>query len=91
VAEAIPDYNFTLHALRQIRRRRLTLDLVHQVMRDPEQRFPITIRRDILQKRAMIGGAQYLVRVVVDVGTKPPEVVTAYKTSKIPKYWRTDS
>ena len=30
----------------------------------------------------------YLVRVVVDVDRNPAEVVTAYRTSKIAKYWR---
>jgi len=29
-----------------------------------------------------------MVRVVVDVDREPNEVVTAYRTSKIEKYWR---
>ena len=33
-------------------------------------------------------GVKYLVRVVVDVDRNPAEVVTAYRTSKIAKYWR---
>jgi hypothetical protein len=32
----------------------------------------------------------YLVRVFVDVDRDPPEVVTAYRTSKLPKYWRVE-
>jgi hypothetical protein len=30
----------------------------------------------------------YLVRAFVDIDRKPAEVVTAYRTSKISKYWR---
>ena len=29
----------------------------------------------------------YLIRVVVDIDRHPAEVVTVYRTSKIPKYW----
>ena len=30
----------------------------------------------------------YVIRVIVDVDRTPNEVVTAYRTSKIDKYWR---
>ena len=30
----------------------------------------------------------YLLRVFVDLDRDPPEVVTAYRTSKVDKYWR---
>jgi hypothetical protein len=30
------------------------------------------------------------VRVFVDVDRAPPEVVTAYRTSKLAKYWRAE-
>jgi len=30
---------------------------------------------------------EYLVRVFVDIDRQPAEVVTAYRTSKIAKYW----
>jgi hypothetical protein len=33
---------------------------------------------------------KYLLRVFVDVDREPPDVVTAYRTSKIDKYWRAD-
>ena len=34
---------------------------------------------------------EYLVRVFVDIDREPAEVVTVYRTSKIGKYWRTES
>jgi hypothetical protein len=36
-------------------------------------------------------GQEYLVRVFVDIDRDPAEVVTVYRTSKIGKYWRTES
>ena len=33
-------------------------------------------------------GKTFLVRVFVDVDRDPAEVVTAYRTSKISKYWK---
>ncbi len=44
----------------------------------------------ILQSRIPMGTPPktYLVRVIVDLHTEPPEVVTVYRTSKISKYWR---
>ena len=35
---------------------------------------------------AEIDGKSYLIRVFVDVDRTPPEIVTAYRTSKIRKY-----
>ena len=31
---------------------------------------------------------EYLVRVFVDIDKRPAEVVTAYRTTKLAKYWR---
>jgi hypothetical protein len=39
---------------------------------------------------ATIDGRRYLVRVIVDVEQDPPVVVTAYRTSKIEKYWKAE-
>jgi hypothetical protein len=33
----------------------------------------------------------YLLRVFVDIDRRPAEVVTAYRTSRIEKYWREES
>jgi len=44
----------------------------------------------VLQKRVSEHGREFLVRVFVDVDRKPADVVTAYKTSKISKYGRSE-
>jgi hypothetical protein len=43
--------------------------------------------RVILQSRVQIGTSQQRIRVFVDVDVSPAQVVTAYRTSKIDKYW----
>lgn len=40
------------------------------------------------QSQVEINGKPYLVRVVVNDEVSPPKVVTAYRTSKINKYWQ---
>ena len=36
-------------------------------------------------------GKTYLLRVFVDIDRQPAEVVTAYRTSKVEKYWKSES
>jgi hypothetical protein len=40
------------------------------------------------QSQVEIGAKRYLLRVMVNETVNPPVVVTAYRTSKITKYWR---
>ncbi len=57
-------------------------------MRSPEQRDNLRPVRDVLQSRVKMSGKNYLVRVIVDIDKRRPEVVTVYRTSKLSKYWR---
>jgi hypothetical protein len=79
---------FTSHALLQARRRGIRRELLMHILEQPEQRFPQRQGRDIFQSRVTQGGRVWLVRVVVDVDRDPPEVVTAYRTTTIHRYWR---
>ena len=71
-------------------RRGLTREVVERVLSHPEQQFESRPGRVILQSVVPFGEPprMYLVRVFVDVDRDPPEVVTAYRTSKTAKYWR---
>ncbi|OGB95402.1 MAG: hypothetical protein A2Z31_03260 [candidate division NC10 bacterium RBG_16_65_8] len=73
-----------------MKRRGLREQIVRRVLVAPEQRMEIRPGRVVLQSRATLGAPAktVLVRVVVGVDRHPPEVVTAYQTSKIAKYWR---
>lgn len=91
-AEPLRDYVLTEHARSAMERRGLAEDVVHAVVKRPEQRYSVRPGRDVFQARAMLGTPlrRYVVRVFVDVDRSPAEVVTAYRTSKVDKYWRSE-
>jgi len=64
--------------------------MIDEVLKNPQQRLEIRAGRVVLQSRVKEEGSEYLVRVFVDVDRNPAEVVTAYRTSKVFKYWRAD-
>jgi hypothetical protein len=63
---------------------------VMRVAAEPEQVHLIRADREVRQSRVTdpTSGKLQLIRVVVDCGEENDEVVTAYRTSKIAKYWR---
>jgi Domain of unknown function (DUF4258) len=86
--DAIVDYILTDHAIRELRRRGLDKQDIDEVLRNPGQRLDVRRGRVVLQSKIQAEGAEYLLRVFVDIDRDPAEVVTAYQTSKIAKYWR---
>lgn len=88
----ITDYILTPHAQWELPRRSLSEATIHAILSAPEQRFEVRPRRVVLQSKVVFGYPEkiVLVRVFVDVDRTPAEVVTAYQTSKIEKYWRDD-
>jgi len=91
MAEPLGTYRLTSHALRGIQRRGIQMAEVRQVLSSPQQRYTVRPGRDVLQRKTAQSGKVYLLRVFVDVDRHPAEVVTAYKTSKIAKYRRSES
>jgi hypothetical protein len=87
VAEEITAYVLTAHARFELARRGISEHLVRRVLAIPEQRISVRPGRVVLQSRTMMESRVYLVRVVVDVDRHPAEVVTAYRISKVAKYW----
>ena len=84
------DFRLSRHADWEMTRRGITLDLVQDVMDQPEQRLvdDSATGRWIHQSRLRFeDGKIYLLRVVVAEDEQPPVIVTAYRTSKIEKYW----
>ena len=88
MADPITDFVVTAHAALEMRRRGIDDASLRRVLAAPEQREAVRPGRDVLQSRIELEGRDYLVRVFVDVDRNPAEVVTAYRTSKIAKYWR---
>ncbi len=79
------------HALVEMKRRRINLSEVRRVLRNPEQSEPVRPGRVVYQSRFNFPESSdkcYLIRVFVDIDRQPAEVVTAYRTSKVSKYWK---
>ena len=84
------DFRLSRHAEWEMSRRGIPLALVQTVMEHPEQRLideSRTGRRIYQSQLPFENGKMYLLRVVVDEGDQPPVIITAYRTSKIEKYW----
>jgi len=71
-------------------RRGISKDEVAAVLEKPEQSEPVRKGRAVYQSKLSLGELpkEYVLRVFVDIDRNPPQVVTAYRTSKIEKYWR---
>ncbi len=91
--KAVPilDFVLTPHASFELGRRGLDETVVRQVLADPEQRIAVRPGREVVHLKIELAGRRYLAPVFVDVDRSPAEVVTAYRTSKIDKYWRRQS
>ena len=77
------------HARMQVARRGMNEDEVLGVARSPQQRLPVRRGREVRQSRIATpeGATLYLIRMVVDSSEDGDTVVTAYRSSKIDKYW----
>ena len=80
----------TPHARIEMTRRGLSEEVVRTVLERPEQRWELRPGRHVLQSRVPMGdpAKAYVVRVFVDIDKSPGVVVTAYRSSKVAKYWR---
>ena len=70
-------------------RRKIPRTFVESALENPQQIVSETTGRKTYQSILDFdGGKKYLLRIIVDDSVVPAVVVTAYKTSKIDKYWR---
>jgi len=79
-------YRLSAHAKQEIRRRGIPAEMIDAVMMEPDQLIDSHSARLIYQSKIAIDGKLYLVRVIVEK-TEPLTIVTAYRTSKVVKYW----
>ena len=83
------EFEISNHAVVEMRRRGIRRGMVERILMSPEQIIPGKEGRKVYQSRVSFGDEKtYLVRVIVADDTVPPVVVTVYRTSRIPKYWR---
>lgn len=74
------------HCLLQLAARGLDLAELKLVLDAHDEALATTPERVILHKLVVNKARPYLWRVVMDVESEPPRVITAYITSKIEKY-----
>ena len=86
--DSIIDYILTDHAVGELRRRGIRQQEIEGILKNPGQRLDLRPGRVVLQSKFQEGETEYLLRVIVDIDRSPAEVVTAYRTSKVAKYWR---
>jgi len=81
-------HHLSIHVRQEMARRGLPLAVVESVLAAPAQKVPEHGNIVCYQSKMEINQKPYLVRVMVNETTAPPKVVTAYRTSKISKYWK---
>jgi len=86
------DYRLILHARFEMERRGISETEIARVLSAPDQAELVRPGRVVYQSRTYLRrrGRPHLLRVFVDVDRKPGEFVTAYRTSKLEKYWRSE-
>jgi len=93
MGDSITVYRLTDHAKAEMARRQISEEIITLILKLPEQILPVRKGRKTFQSKVDMGDPPktYLVRVFIDTDRSPPEVVTVYRTSKIDKYWRSES
>jgi hypothetical protein len=60
-------------------------------MNSPDQVVPGYGGRQVAQRKYAISGRQYLLRIVYEEGHDVNEIVTAYLTSDVRRYWKEET
>ena len=79
------NYKISDHCLEQIKQRGISREDIHRVLTKPD----MIIKQDeeINVYQSLSFDKQFVLRIFVNINRKPFLVVTAYKTSKISKYY----
>lgn len=85
-----PAFVLSRHAREELERRGIRREMLDEVLTRPEQIVPGHAGLTVYQSRVAFGAQPYLLRAVVDLTRNPALVITAYRTSKIAKYWRSE-
>ena len=80
-------YRLSEHVRQEIARRRIPLTVLEAVLEKPGQIVPSRGAAKAYQSKCEIGGKMFLLRVIVDHSVDPAVLVTAYRRTKIEKYW----
>ena len=81
------------HARFEMERRQIEASMAQEVALEPQQVIEVGKGRRVHQSRYHdpVEAKEMLLRLVIEPGEKGLRVVTAYKTSRIDKYWRREA
>ena len=81
------------HASFEVARRQLSEELVRSVAQNPQQVVQLEVERKVCQSKYYNSAQdrEMLLRVICEERHNQLFVVTAYRTSKIDKYWEEES
>jgi len=83
------NFKISKHAKDEIKRRRIPISLVESVLKNPQQIVEEYGNNKAYQSKVDFEeNKSYLLRVIVNENVIPKKIITAYRTSKIKKYWR---
>lgn len=86
------DFRLSQHAQEELQRRGIPRDFLNSILQDPQQILAEQDDKRAYQSQFRFpNGKTYLVRAIVADRVEPAVVVTIYRTSRIAKYWRTES
>ncbi len=80
------NFQFSKHSIEQIKIRGLSIDIISELIENPDKTITHISGTIIYQKLVNEDNKYYIYRVFINKEKKPPLVITAYKTSKIEKY-----
>lgn len=80
--------NFSKHAEGQLKERNLDKSFVSEALAKPDQVIEGKKGRKIAHKITSLKNKEYLLRIVYTEQRDFVEVITAYLTTRIDKYWR---
>ena len=81
-------FGLTNHALEEIQKRKIPIDIVEYLVQNPQQ--VLIQEKDIwiYQSQVNLGtGKIYLLRIFINETVESAAIVTVYRTSQIKKYW----
>jgi len=82
------NFELSLHAQKEMRRREISPQQVERVLDSPQQILTQADGVKIYQSQVNFpSGKRYLIRIFLNTAVDPAIVVTLYRTSKIQKYW----
>lgn len=83
----MPKYKLTEHAKEEIIRRQIPINMLKQVMSNPQAVVPAANNRKCYQAIYLLENQKkYLIRIITEEKEGQLLVITVYKTSKIGKY-----